>query len=197
VKTLHNSSGIPDEVVRDVMSFIESELRVSDYDVELRSRAKVVTGRAWPWKSPLKGHLRPFVELGVGVDGESIARWLEETAEGKRWRGWVKKNPDRLRRLCHWPTAVSAAHLGRRVRLLNRTEALVYIAAHEIRHLWQEGSLKDNKSKPPPRREVKGKYSKKYIIEVDAENYSIRALKRWRKQNRKPLLTKIGIRGGV
>ena len=124
MNSFKNSSGIPDQTVRGVISFIESELGIQRFDVDIRSCAQVVKGRACPSR----------VELAIGVDPESVTNWLEATAEGKRWRGWARK-PGNLRRLCHWPAVATGGH--RRVRLLNRIEALVYIAAHELRHVWR------------------------------------------------------------
>ena len=53
------------------------------------------------------------------------------------------KNPELANKIVRrrFPTTVTpyqyGQHKGRRYLTANRTEALVYIAAHELRHLWQ------------------------------------------------------------
>jgi hypothetical protein len=69
-------------------------------------------------------------------------------------------------------------HRGKRYVLATRAEALVYLAAHELRHLWQAAQSTDRrKSAPLPRYHgSKGKFS-----EVDTEAFAIHMLREWRK----------------
>ena len=67
---------------------------------------------------------------------------------------------------------------GRRYWLANEVECLVYLAAHELRHLWQD--------KTTARRRAGMAFgSRGRFSEIDAESYSIRKLRAWRKQNLK------------
>jgi hypothetical protein len=60
---------------------------------------------------------------------------------------------------------------GRRYYIADRIECLVYLAAHELRHLWQ---TKHRRGRPWGSR---GVYS-----EIDADSYAIRKLRAWRRR---------------
>jgi hypothetical protein len=84
-----------------------------------------------------------------------------------------------------FPTTIApyqyAQHKGRKVAIWNRIEALVYIAAHEMRHLWQEARRTDGrkaKADAPRFHGAKGRYS-----EVDTEAFALHELRKWRRQN--------------
>lgn len=70
-----------------------------------------------------------------------------------------------------------AQHKGKKVCLANRTEALVYVLAHELRHLWQQhGLMKASMFPVGSVRNSKGRFS-----EVDTEAYAVHTLRAWRK----------------
>ena len=63
--------------------------------------------------------------------------------------------------------------------LADRTEALVYILAHEARHMWQQHGPMKNSSFPVGRvKNAHGTYS-----EVCTEAYAIHKLRAWRRAN--------------
>ena len=63
--------------------------------------------------------------------------------------------------------------------LANRLETLVYLAAHELRHLWQAARLTDRRRSAPLPMSwgSKGKYS-----EVDTEAFAIHTLREYRRE---------------
>jgi hypothetical protein len=114
-----------------------------------------------------------------------IERWT--TNDGKRIalrRSWLGS--------AHQETAVKVsrkrfpaiirpyqyAHLkGKRYVLANRMEALVYLAAHELRHLWQAARTRDDRksARLPIYHGARGKFS-----EVDTEGFAIHTLREYR-----------------
>jgi hypothetical protein len=67
---------------------------------------------------------------------------------------------------------------GRKLVLADRTETLVYIFAHELRHMWQQHVMK-NRSFPVGRvKNARGRYS-----EVCTEAYAIHKPRAWRRAN--------------
>jgi hypothetical protein len=72
-----------------------------------------------------------------------------------------------------------AQHRGVEVPIADRTEALVFILAHELRHLWQE----HGKYRNAPFPEGYGRVSRGGFSEVDTEAYAIQTLRCWREQN--------------
>ena len=69
---------------------------------------------------------------------------------------------------------------GRKLVLADRTEALVYILAHDLRHMWQQHGYAVNSSFPVGRvKNAHGTYS-----EVCTEAYAIHKLRAWRRVNR-------------
>lgn len=59
----------------------------------------------------------------------------------------------------------------------NRTDALVYIAAHELRHLWQAARLRDDRRSAnlAMAHGARGKFS-----EIDTEAFAIHTLREYR-----------------
>lgn len=189
LKRLRNTSGIPNEQVTQVVGWIAGVLGITQFDVECRSSQSVIVGRAYTEGArSYHGNRRPFVVLRVGTD--TIERW--KTTDGTRTvyaniRSHLKratKGTYPVKVSQHrFPTTITPyqyrQHKGKRYVLANRMEALVYIAAHELRHLWQAARLTDRrKSAPLPMAwGSKGKYS-----EVDTEAFAIHTLRAWRKK---------------
>jgi hypothetical protein len=67
----------------------------------------------------------------------------------------------------------------KRYVLANRTEVLVYLAAHELRHLWQAARWRDDRKSAnlPLYHGSRGKFS-----EVDTEGFAITMLREWRQR---------------
>lgn len=140
---LTNTTAIPNGVVRDVLRFV-CPSGVSGYDVKLNNATSGdLKGKAYWAGSGYHDRACPFVTLYVGPDKKfpSKGGW---TVEGKGYlpRPW----------------------------LANRTEALVYVAAHELRHLWQ--------AKVPRGYRVWGARGR--FSERDADAYALKMLRAWR-----------------
>jgi hypothetical protein len=94
------------------------------------------------------------------------------------------KNPELASKIVRrrFPTTVTPYQYGQnkgtRYAIADRTEALVYIAAHELRHLWQSARLRDDrKSKPLTlAHRTHGKFP-----EIDTETFAIRMLMEFRR----------------
>ena len=157
MKRLRNTSGISDTTVRQVCDWITVDLCIAGFDVECRKSTSKLAGRAYTKGSAYHSTARPFVVLRVGTE----SRWpLAKRADLKT----VRRFP------CTVAPYQYAQHKGRRYVLANRIEALVYIAAHELRHLFQAKCLW------PRYHGSKGRFS-----EVDTEAYAIHMLRQWRK----------------
>lgn len=63
---------------------------------------------------------------------------------------------------------------GRRYWLASLDEQIVYLSAHELRHIWQRKARSRSGYFPMTR----GRFS-----EIDAESYAIRKLREWRRRN--------------
>lgn len=189
MKRLRNTSGIPDEKVKEIVDWIADRLGITQFDVECRSSQSAIVGRAYTEGARhYHRNRRPFAVLRVGT--ETIERW--KTTDGTRTiyaniRSHLKRAtkdtyPMKVSQR-RFPTTITPyqyrQHKGKQYVLTNRIEALVYIAAHELRHLWQAARLTDRrKSAPLPMAwGSKGKYS-----EVDTEAFAIHMLREWRKQ---------------
>lgn len=170
MKRLRNSTGIPDATIKQVVEFINQNLGIAGYDVECRNTPHCpMAGTAYTQGSGYHSTSRPFIVLRVGTEViPALPKWhpLQRRA--------ARRFP------CFTHPYQYAQHKGRRVVIRNRIEALVYIAAHEMRHLWQQFRTKDNrKSKNiiPMYPNSKGKFS-----EVDTEAFALHELRRWRKE---------------
>lgn len=196
MKRLRNTSGIPDETVRGIVNWIVEELGISAFDVECRASDSTVAGRAYIHGSGYHSTARPFVVLRVGKeniisydvrlnDGRILQMakrpprwWSRASAEGVR-TGVSTTKILRNRFPCFIRPYQYAQHKGKRYWLATRTEALVYVAAHELRHLWQAAQHSDKrKSKPLPRFPGGGRGK---LSEIDTEAFAIHMLREWRR----------------
>jgi hypothetical protein len=147
MKRLRNTSGIPDTQVREVIDWIADGLGIAGFDVEVRNSSSTLAGRAYSEGSSYHSTSRPFVVLRVG--SEFIKRYV--SPDGGHWTGRMKLFPvGTVKVSCPcFPTTISPyqyqQHKGKRYVLANRIEALVYIAAHELRHLWQAAWQSDKR----------------------------------------------------
>lgn len=140
---LRNTTDIDDATVRAVLKFV-CPPGVTAYDVSLRNgRGYDFKGRAYP----------------EGCSRRARDNWLVTLYVGEASRF---PRPPRV--------PVRSNYLPQPF-IADRIEALVYIAAHELRHLWQ--------ARVPRGRRVwgaRGQYS-----ERDADAYAIRMLRAWRR----------------
>jgi Zn-dependent peptidase ImmA (M78 family) len=76
-----------------------------------------------------------------------------------------------------------AQHKGKRVALGSKVETLVYVLAHELRHLWQHhGSQRQSSFPTEYARNSRGQFS-----EVDTESYADNRLRAWRRRAKEPV----------
>ena len=72
---------------------------------------------------------------------------------------------------------------GKRVALGTKVEALVYVLAQELRHLWQgDGEVKQSPFPQGYVRNARGCFS-----EVDTESYAVNRLRAWRRRAQEPV----------
>jgi hypothetical protein len=184
MKRLRNTSGLPDSTVRQVVDWIAEDLGIAGFDVECRAGSSVIVGSAYSKGSSYHSTARPFVVLRIGTD--SMTHY-EQATRGTIYHGSRRAHlPDPQKGIkvskLRFPATIApyqyAHHKGKRYVVANRIEALVYLTAHELRHLWQAASASDKaRSKSLPRfHGSRGKFS-----EIDTEAYAIHTLRRWRK----------------
>jgi len=150
---LKNTTTIPNETIREVVRFcLPSGVR--NFDVRVTNHLQAtpnypVAGKAY-WKGcSLHETSNPFI----------IARVEKSDAPA-----FVK--------------VYQYGHLkGKRYWLANRVEKLVYVVAHELRHLWQAKA----KNKAGYNWGSRGRFS-----EIDTESYAISKLQAWRKAKNNP-----------
>lgn len=195
MKRLRNTSGIPDATVQSVVDWIAADLGIAGFDVECRNLDSVgIAGRAYSRGSGYHSSPRPFVVLRIAPETRKAFRYAPWDGTGENPLGRhgydiqdgvmraIAKIPAGTRR--NWPHLSTpyqyAQHRGRKVVLATRLEGLVYLTAHELRHIWQSGGKKRTQRRgyyPNSR----GRYS-----EVDTEAYALHMLRQWRKRTSQP-----------
>jgi hypothetical protein len=142
---LRNTTDIPNGLAREVISFVKPP-GISRFDVMLKNSSYTFYGRSYDLGSQYHATSSPFVVLRLGKDD----------------RFPIMADEKQQRKNGYLPTP----------RLDSRLEAMVYVAAHELRHQWQ---AKHAKGKVWGAR---GRFS-----ERDADAYAIRKLREWRKRS--------------
>lgn len=144
---LKNTTTIESEIVREIIRFV-CPPGVSGYDVKLQN------GRGYDFKG---------YAYTNGSNWHDRAGWFVNLYVGEAKRFPRGPRPPVRKGRGYLPTPYIAS----------REEALVYVAAHEMRHLWQ--------GRVPRGRRVwgaRGQYS-----ERDADAYAIRMLRAWRRRD--------------
>lgn len=139
-----NTTDIPTDMLREVIRFV-CPPGVTGFDVRLNNTKGVYSGRAYTQGSSYHDRACWFIVVHVGPR---------------------ERFPRKGGEVCPRGGYLPAPWLG------DRTEALVYVVAHELRHLWQ--------GRIPRGRRVwgaRGQYS-----ERDADAYAIRMLRAWRRR---------------
>lgn len=147
-RQLINTTDIPDDVVRAVLTFVAPP-GVRGYAINLKNMPRGGHFKGWAYADGCGFHgARPgqLVTLGIG----SRPGMFPYRGQTERHAGGYLPIPP----------------------LANKTEALVYVAAHELRHLWQY--------RVPRGRRVWGARGR--MSERDADAYAIRMLRRWRRE---------------
>lgn len=154
-----NTTSIPNEVVKEVIKFVRPS-GISNFDVMIKN-GESLAGKAYCNGSTYHSNSSPFV----------VCRLPEfKKVMNRSTMAIVKKDkyPCKM-------TPYQYGHLkGRRYWLADRVEALVYLLAHELRHLWQ-AKMKNKKGYYPKSR---GRFS-----EIDTEGYAITKLRAWRNRS--------------
>jgi len=76
-----------------------------------------------------------------------------------------------------------AQNKGKRVALGSKVEALVYVLAHKLRHLWQDHGRERQSIFPTGYcRNSRGQFS-----EVDTEAWAVNRLRAWRRRAQEPV----------
>lgn len=142
---LRNTSGLPLDTVRAAVAAVRPA-GIGNIDITVRLSKYPFAGSSYAQGSGYHDTARPFVVVRVGPAALFPHRCANERSPGKGYLpiGW----------------------------LYNRTEALVYTMAHELRHQWQA----HHKGKRGRVWGARGQYS-----ERDADAYAIKCLRAWRK----------------
>lgn len=153
---LRNATSIPDQTIRDIVRFVKPH-NVSGFDVRVGLMQKGwlgFKGRAYARGSSYHDRRCPFVNCYL-----SQSQKYPTPPDNRDWllgkRGHASRG--------YLPHPYFASEV----------EALVFLMAHEIRHLWQR--------KVPRGYRVwgaRGQYS-----ERDADAYAIRKLREWRREH--------------
>lgn len=163
---IRNTTDLPIDLVRAVIRHTMPP-GVTGIDVEIKNcHVGHYGGYAYAGGSSYHRNNRKFVTLRIGTKPKPVCV--------------SKLNGQPARTVWHpkWPFWLQpyqyGQHKGKKVLILDRTEMLVYLAAHELRHIWQ--------SKATSRRGYcwgsRGRYS-----EVDTEAYAKRKLREWRRSS--------------
>lgn len=183
---LRNTCGIPDETVRQVVEWVAETLGIGGFDVECRNCSGTLAGMAYSKGSSYHATSKPFVVLRVGTE-HTRPQWIVkkdgQTIVGPR-RALLKYGAENIQRIhrVRFPAIFTpyqyAQHRNKKYVIASRIEALVYIAAHELRHIWQSRRWHDKRGckKLPYFHGARGKFS-----EIDTEAFAIHMLRSFRK----------------
>jgi len=139
---LENTTDIPNERVRAIIRAVRPP-GLARFEVKLQNTARHARGRAY-WAGA--GFRRAGAQL--------ITLKLARTEGAARWATWKAKGRGYLP-----------------VQIGSREEALLFVLAHELRHLWQ--------ARVPSGRRVWG--ARGQFSERDADAFALQALRRYRR----------------
>lgn len=163
---LQNLSTIPTETVREVIRFV-CPSAVTRYGVRVFDHTRSFKGRASP--APVGGRVNIFIGLAehfpIAPEPKHPKSELRHTFWYDREGKVARVTSRRVRAIRRSGGYLPLPALG------NRVEALVYVMAHELRHLWQ--------ARVPRGRRCWG--SRSQYSERDADAYAIHMLREWRR----------------
>jgi hypothetical protein len=163
---LRNSSGIPDETVRDVIRFVRPP-GISKFDVMVKRSDSVFGGMSYSAGSGYHMTADPFVTVRIG--DESRFPFFVRGDRADHQGGAVTVYSDGR------PPKVSKYQSKGYLTvgwLTSRIEALVMVMAHELRHQWQRTHSRGRVWGS------RGRYS-----ERDADAYALKMLRAWRRKS--------------
>lgn len=166
-----NTTTIPSNLVREIIQFVRPS-GISNFDVMVKNGEHLV-GKAYYKGSGYHSTADPFIVCRVPQ--ETRIRKIHQTIVSKtQFEGGISVINQEINNFPCKLLTYQIGHLkGRRYWLADRIEALVYLIAHELRHLWQ-AKMKNKKGYYPKSR---GRFS-----EIDTEGYAITMLRAWRKR---------------
>jgi hypothetical protein len=162
---LSNTSGIPDEVVREVIRFVRPP-GISKFDVMVKRCGGTFGGMSYSEGSGYHSTADPFVTVRIGPDEKFpfFVRGDRADHKGGAVTTYFDGRPPKVSKY----QSKGYLTVG---WLTSRIEALVMVMAHELRHQWQgthsRGRVYGSR----------GKFS-----ERDADAYAIRMLRAWRRR---------------
>lgn len=163
-----NTTNLDNELIRDIIRFVRPS-GITNFDVMIKNSGdRHIAGRAYvSGKCSYHATNSPFVVCRIPTGKDKVIHGFKGSRDNPVT--WIEKHyPQRL-------FTYQIGHLkGKRYYIANRTEALVYVISHELRHLWQ-GKAKNKAGYYP---KSKGRYS-----EIDTEGYAITMLRKWRKSH--------------
>lgn len=163
---LRNTSGIPDEVVRDVIRFVRPP-GISRFDVMVKKSLKgTFGGMSYSEGSGYHMTADPFVTVRIGDDSKFpyFVRGDRADHPGGAVTTYFDGRPAKVSK----PQSKGYLTVG---WLFSRVEALVMVMAHELRHQWQRTHTRGRVWGS------RGKFS-----ERDADAYAIKMLRAWRQR---------------
>jgi hypothetical protein len=178
---LRNSTDISNSVVKEVIRFVRP-VGIANFDIMLKNaQGRYAGGRAYSQGSVYHKGNSPFVVLRVPRD--TYPQWKKSFGDKNfvmskrplKSEGWQRTNKATFPLTLH--TYQRGQLRGKQYHVTSRIEYLVYLAAHELRHLWQH--------KTGTKRRGMTFGSRGVASEIDTESYAIRKLREWRKKNPK------------
>jgi hypothetical protein len=151
-------------LIKEVISFVRPS-GISNFDVMIKNSGDSrLAGRAYTsGNCSYHASNDPFIVCRPKAEPKKVNGFSGSINNPISWI--VTNYPQTL-------TTYQIGHLkGKRYWLANQTEALVYILAHELRHIWQ-AKMKNKKGYYPKSR---GRFS-----EIDTEGFALTKLRAWR-----------------
>lgn len=182
---IKNSSSVPNDLLKKILYHVKPRgLSTSKFDVRVTNCSGILRGKCYynGYHTPDRPHLilrvtndeSKFPYLSNHTPTKYVKLYWKQYNKGngqfEDWHGGIHK-PD--------PNGRKAGYI--KCLLLSREEAVVHLAAHELRHLWQ----KNHTGRRGKVWGARGRFS-----ERDADAYAIRKTREWRhmKNRRKDAL---------
>lgn len=178
-----NYTTISDDTVAEVLAFVKPTGVTGD--LSIKNCQHTYRGRAYPEGCPEHGNRRPYAVVSVGAAKCFPFRGADRRRVRAQQRAHRRQAPVPM--YTHHYSGGTMTHVTTRMvrpgaptsrgylpapAIGSRVEALVYIMAHELRHLWQ--------ARVPRGRRVWG--ARGQFSERDADAYALRMLRAWRRR---------------
>lgn len=163
---LRNTSGLPGELIREVIRFVRPA-GISKFDVMVKRSSGTFGGMSYAEGSGYHMTADPFVTVRVG-DADKFPFFAQgDRADHKG--GAVTTYSDGRPPKISKPQTKGYLTIG---WLYSPIEALVMVMAHELRHQWQRSHSRGRVFGS------RGRYS-----ERDADAYALKMLRAWRREH--------------